>query len=655
MRREQRCFCGERCLSFDKVYFPRVSTEISSPKVAIFVSPAKNVFPTLVPLDVFPHLSRYPPRARSPKRRVPMRFRLKNLARAADAVGDFSPIDVEFDPRAVLFDHIPALSGGSADGNDAQLSRDVFVPPPACSMQLQAGVCAPVSEVPVNHVSDSAVMEQNAGAALFADVDDCVFGCGRSVLPYTRYDLFIDDSPPELLSDTDSDADNDSVDSSDFDYRAAETEPFFDLHDRVFGGNFQTAPARALPTTAVFMNTAEVVLGIAGVDSDRVLVDSGASIHATSRRELCFDVVSCSVSIAGVGGVAFRCVERGSLIFQPSDDGRAGLPPLVLTDVHISPEFPTTFISESKLVRKGASVLKNPSGGQVTNDDGLMFRLREYDGLYYAVGSLCAPPTGDALHFGVDDLPGTPFSCEDVPAALCWLDKCNLDVGVLHEGDSRSLFLAKTYSKRDVSDLLGRYHRRMSHMSFKRVASSFGMTLPPGFEPPLCNACVMGKQKNIPHHEGARLKATRPCAGLHIDFCGPFPHISRYGNRYLLIFKCDFTGFVWDYYTRSQSEFYEILVALVARLSNQFSLQNVVIWIRSDNGKVFTEGQVASFCLSKGIRHEFSAPYSQWQNGSAERMFQTVLNLSVAALHQSGFVHSLLLGRCGSPGRPLHQ
>ncbi len=60
-----------------------------------------------------------------------MRFRFENLARAADTVGVFSPIDVEFDPRAVPFDHIPALSGGSADGNDAQLSCDVFVPLPA--------------------------------------------------------------------------------------------------------------------------------------------------------------------------------------------------------------------------------------------------------------------------------------------------------------------------------------------------------------------------------------------------------------------------------------------------------------------------------------------------------------------------------------------
>ena len=167
------------------------------------------------------------------------------------------------------------------------------------------------------------------------------------------------------------------------------------------------------------MNTGspQAVLTVAGVSHDRVLVDSGASIHATPRRELCFDVSSCSVSIAGVGGVAFRCMERGSLIFQPYAQDLSVLPPVILTDVHISSEFPATFISESKLVRTGASVLKDPSGGQVTRGAKIIFRLCEEGGLYYAIGSLCSPPAADTPD--ADDLPITPFPCQDVPAALC--------------------------------------------------------------------------------------------------------------------------------------------------------------------------------------------------------------------------------------------
>ena len=340
----------------------------------------------------------------------------------------------------------------------------------------------------------------------------------------------------------------------------------------------------------LMLHTTSTVLNIAGVDPARVLVDGGATIHATSSEHLCFDITPCSVSIAGVGGVAFSCRKRGKLIFQPADRVAA----IILTDVHIAPEFPTTFISESALVRKGCSVLKNSSGGQVSSDaTGLMFKLEENDGLYYAVGSLCLPPLAHGLRSS--SLPDTPFDCNDVPAALCWLAKCDLTNDGDEKDEPHSLLLAKTYSKREVSDLLGRYHRRMSHISFKRVAAAFGIALPANFEPPLCTACVIGKQKNIPHHEGARLRATRPCAGLHIDFCGPFPHTSRYGSRYLLIFKCDYTGFVWDFYTKAQSEFFDIFVGLVARLSNQFSLINVVIWIRSDNGKVLLRVALLTF------------------------------------------------------------
>lgn len=410
-----------------------------------------------------------------------------------------------------------------------------------------------------------------------------------------------------------------------------EVDPF------LFFQGQQCVPAPGGEVAVVLMlQESHTILHLAGVDSSRVLVDGGATIHATPDEHLCFDVGACSVSIAGVGGLAFVCHKRGKMVFQPAHR----VVPIVLSNVHISSEFPTTFVSESVLVRKGCSIFKNSAGGAVRCPSGLLFKLEEKDGLYYAVGVLSQPPQNSLL-LTRSVLPNAPFECDDVPAALAWIEKCVLCPveGDALTDDSGLLLMAKVYSKKDVSDLLGRYHRRMSHISFKRVAMAFGIKLPADFEPPLCNACVIGKQKNVPHHEGARLRATRPCAGLHIDFCGPFPHISLYGSRYLLIFKCDFTGFVWDFYTKSQSEFYEIFVALMARISNQFSLANAVIWIRSDNGKVFTDGRVREFCLQKGIRHEFSAPYSQWQNGAAERMFQTILNLAVSSLHQSGLLH----------------
>ena len=93
-------------------------------------------------------------------------------------------------------------------------------------------------------------------------------------------------------------------------------------------------------------------------------------------------------------------------------------------------------------------------------------------------------------------LPETPFSCNDTRAALSWLVKCDMLAGDAHGGVvieaapvGSQVLLSKTYSRHELSDLLGRYHRRLSHMDFRRVAAAFGVTLPPNFEPPLCHSC----------------------------------------------------------------------------------------------------------------------------------------------------------------------
>ena len=49
---------------------------------------------------------------------------------------------------------------------------------------------------------------------------------------------------------------------------------------------------------------------------------------------------------------------------------------------------------------------------------------------------------------------------------------------------------------------------------------------------------------------------------------------------------------------------------------------------------------MSALCLARGIRQEFSAPYSQWQNGQAEVTFAPITGLSTASLDQSGLVTS---------------
>ena len=164
--------------------------------------------------------------------------------------------------------------------------------------------------------------------------------------------------------------------------------------------------------------------------------------------------------------------------------------------MHIAAEFPATFLSESLLVRKGCTITKSAAGGAVVSAElGHLCNLEERDGLFYAVGHLVRPPERVLVQAKVvrfdtppsdddsppqscrgGDFPETPFLCNDNRAALSWLVKCDLrDDRVIGSGVVENpLLLAKTYTKHEMSDLLGRYHRRMSHMDFKRVAAAYG-------------------------------------------------------------------------------------------------------------------------------------------------------------------------------------
>ena len=352
---------------------------------------------------------------------------------------------------------------------------------------------------------------------------------------------------------------------------------------------------------------------VAAIRKDQPILDGGSTIHATNLTDLCFDVEPSTMRVAGVTGTPFTCEHQGKLRFLPHGHKSC----ITLTNVQISKNFPCTFISESLLAQKGCTITKRGSGGFVNDAKGKeVFKVNAVGGLYYALGQILNPTTATPTTTIVD--PG--HHEEDV-------DLGDPNFAVVH--------VARSYSAREMSDVLTRYHRRLSHMDMKRVATAYGIKLPSDFVLPLCDACVIGKASNHPHHEGAKLRASKPCQGLHLDFCGPFPSTSVTGANYLLIFVCDFTDFIWDFYPAKQSEFFTILEELLLRLDNEYGV-NVVAWLRSDNGKVFTDKRVTSLCAARGIRQEFSAPYSQFQNGKAERTFDTILNLATAGLHQSG-------------------
>ena len=64
--------------------------------------------------------------------------------------------------------------------------------------------------------------------------------------------------------------------------------------------------------------------------------------------------------------------------------------------------------------------------------------------------------------------------------------------------------------------------------------------------------------------------------------------------------------------------------------------------VQSDSATVYTAGEFAALCLAQGIHQRFSAPYSQSQNGRAERFWRTLEN-QVACMYSHSHLVPLKL------------
>jgi histone deacetylase 1/2 len=356
------------------------------------------------------------------------------------------------------------------------------------------------------------------------------------------------------------------------------------------------------------------VFALCGDDRGLICLDGGATVHITNDARKCFNKGPSAMKVMGVLGTPSPCSGYGNLHLQPRDD----LPTVILTGAHIADDFPYSFISESMLTTKGCVIIKQLKTAVVLDTEGrTLFRasLRP-PGLFFVDGEFLRPISDS-------DVMGISKS----------------ETGGPQVDNPEQINLARSYATKAQDDLLMLAHRKYSHMEMSRCAKAVGITLPPGYTFPICDSCVLGKSENHPHHKGANLKPQRRCQALHFDFCGPFPTTGIYGERYILIFIDGYTGYIWDFYPKTQTEFFAILDALLLRLDNEFG-KNCVSILRSDNAKVFKEAPVQVLCEARGIAQQFSAPYSQWQNGKAERAFGTLLNLMRPALFQSGLGRS---------------
>jgi transposase InsO family protein len=118
----------------------------------------------------------------------------------------------------------------------------------------------------------------------------------------------------------------------------------------------------------------------------------------------------------------------------------------------------------------------------------------------------------------------------------------------------------------------------------------------------------------------------------HIDLGGKYAIRSIKGNQYYLLFVDDATRYVTINFFKEKSAAAQGIIKYLAHLIIQGQKPKV---IQIDGGKEFVNQKLESWCKEQGIEIHSTAPYSPSQNGVAEQMNHTLVELAHAMLAQA--------------------
>lgn len=181
------------------------------------------------------------------------------------------------------------------------------------------------------------------------------------------------------------------------------------------------------------------------------------------------------------------------------------------------------------------------------------------------------------------------------------------------------------------------WHQRLGHMSEKglRVMHSKGKLA--GLRSvniDMCEDCILGKQKRVSFQKSGRTPRKEKLELVHSDVWGPTSVSSIGGKQYFVTFIDDHSRKVWVYFLKHKSEVFDVFKMWKAMVENETGLR--IKKFRSDNGGEYEDTRFKKFCQEHGIRMERTVPGTPQHNGIAERMNRTLTERARSMRLQSG-------------------
>lgn len=175
-------------------------------------------------------------------------------------------------------------------------------------------------------------------------------------------------------------------------------------------------------------------------------------------------------------------------------------------------------------------------------------------------------------------------------------------------------------------------HRRLGHLNMNDTIKLVKNHMVDGIknvntsqsDADFCESCKLGKQTRLPFKNSTSGRSKRPLELIHSDVVGPITPDSYNDCRYIVTFIDDYTHFAMIYVIKSKSEVYD-------KFREYYNLSTVhferkISRLRCDNGGEYISDKIRQFCREKGIKLEYTNPYTPQQNGVAERFNRNLMD-----------------------------
>ena len=137
----------------------------------------------------------------------------------------------------------------------------------------------------------------------------------------------------------------------------------------------------------------------------------------------------------------------------------------------------------------------------------------------------------------------------------------------------------------------------------------------------------MGKAKKI-YNRTRQEKATELFQKINSDLVGLIKPSGLLEELYLFTFTCDASRYTHVYTGHKKSEWFDHLLTYYSMAQNKSGEAKLISSFRTDFGAELRSHKSDVWSLEQGITFETASPYSQDENGVAERMGRTIIDMT---------------------------